>query len=39
VGEGWQLVTGEPMPRNTDRAGAYAWMRPKVGMVPFYDVR
>lgn len=35
---GWQLVTGEPMPRNTDRAGCYQWMRPKCGAVPFYRI-
>jgi len=36
---GWTLVTGEPMPRNTNRAGCYQWMRPKCGVVPFYNVR
>lgn len=37
--DSWQLVTGEAMPRNTDRAGCYQWMRPKCGLVPFYNVR
>lgn len=35
---GWQIVTAEPMPRNTSRAGCYAWMRPMCGKVAFYNV-
>lgn len=37
--DGWELVTGAQMPRNTDRAGCYQWMRPLVGQVSFYNVK
>jgi hypothetical protein len=33
------LVTGEMMPRNTDRDGIRRWMRPMCGYVPFFNVQ
>ena len=36
--ENWELVTGQAMPGNVDRAGLIKWMVPLVRRVPFLPV-